>query len=734
MKVGITGRIARASATRPWLTLSVWAAIIGVAFVFAGSIGEYVTPDQQNLVTTEANRAQNLDEKLRTDADGGRFAETVIVTSGSLTVGDAPFDAVVADAAAALASVPGVADVGTPGADASSPIAPNGHAVIIGFTTAPDEAVVKAAVAAVNGVASPEVDAFVYGEESTKLAFTDLAAKELSQGEGIGIIAALVILLVVFGAVVAAGLPLIIALVSILSATALGAIVARILHGSGIPVSDSLTIFTAMLGLALGIDYSLLAVQRFREELGRGRSVIDAVTITGDTAGRAVALSGATVVIALGGLLFVPLNTFLGIGIGVMAVAIASVSTALFLLPAVLRVLGHRVNTWRLPWAHPGRESRAWERVASAVASRPKTALLMGVAGLLLLASPALSLRFATPTADAWPEDFVLHRAAQVLEDDFGWTESDTVVVVTNATKTQVESLAGVIADDPGYADPAVEWRGDTAFIDLHDTYANGSDDAKEATHRLRAQVIAPALAGTPASADVGGSQAYAIDETELMTKGSPWAVAFILGVSFLLLMVTFRSVVIPLKAIIMNLLGTLATFGVLVAVFQWGWGEPLGFAHLTGISAYMPVMIFALVFGLSMDYHVFLLSRIKEHYDATGDNRAAVIEGVTRTGPLITGAALIMIAVFGGFAIASIPGTLAVGPRPRHRRARGRDPHSLPAGASRNGVALWRQLVPATVARMAAAHARIGIPRRACPDHRRATRAGTRVTVRLAC
>ena len=656
MKVGITGRIARASATRPWLTLSVWAAIIGVAFVFAGTIGEYVTPEQQNLVTTEANRAQNLDEQLRTDADGGRYAETVIVTSDSFTVGDPRFDAVVAESVAAITAVPGVADVGTPGTGAASPIAPNGHAVIVAFTTSPDEAVVRAAVAAVEGVGTADIDAFVYGEESTKLAFTDLAAKELSQGEGIGIIAALVILLVVFGAVVAAGLPLVIALVSILSATALGAIVARILQGSDIPVSDSLTIFTAMLGLALGIDYSLLAVQRFREELGRGRSVIDAVTITGDTAGRAVALSGATVVIALGGLLFVPLNTFLGIGIGVMAVAIASVSTALFLLPAVLRILGHRVNTWRLPSAHPGRESRGWKRVATAVASRPKTALLMGIAGLLLLASPALSLRFATPTADAWPEDFVLHRAAQTLEDDFGWTESKTIVAVSNATKPQVESLAGLIEDDPGYADPAVEWRGDTAFIDLHDAYANGSDEAKEATGRLRSAIIPAALAGTPASADVGGPQAYAIDETDLMTKGSPWAVAFILGVSFLLLMVTFRSVVIPLKAIVMNLLGTLATFGVLVAVYQWGWGESLGFPHLDGISPYMPVMIFALVFGLSMDYHVFLLSRIKEHYDATGDNRAAVVEGVTRTGPLITGAALIMIAVFGGFAIASIP------------------------------------------------------------------------------
>lgn len=656
MKVGVTGRIARASASRPWLTLSVWAAIIAVAFVFAGTISEHVTPEQKNLVTTEANRAEDLDERLRGEADGGRYAETVIVTSESLELGDPGFNAVVAAATSALSAVDGVADVGVPGADRASPIAANRHAVIIAFTTEPDEAVVRAAVDAVDAVATADVDAFVYGEESAMLAFTDLAADELAKGEGIGIVAALIILLIVFGAVIAAGLPLIIALVSILCATALGAIVARMLAAQDVPVSDSLTIFTAMLGLALGIDYSLLAVQRFREELERGRPVLDAVTVTGDTAGRAVALSGATVVIALGGLLFVPLNTFLGIGIGVMAVAIASVSTALFLLPAVLRLLGHRVNKWRLPWAHPGRESRGWKRVASKVASRPKTALLLGVAGLLLLAAPVLSLRFATPTADAWPEDFVVHRASETLTEDFGWTESETVVAVNDASEAQVASLARLIDLDAGYADASVDWRGDTAFIDVHDTYPNGSDEAKAATERLRAEIIPAALTGTAASADVGGAQAYAIDETRLMTNGSPWAVAFILGVSFLLLLVTFRSVVIPLKAIAMNLLGTFATFGVLVAVYQWGWGEALGFPALTGISAYMPVMIFALVFGLSMDYHVFLLSRIKEHYDASGDNRKAVIEGVTRTGPLITGAALIMIAVFGGFAVASIP------------------------------------------------------------------------------
>jgi len=658
MKVGITGRIARAVAKRPWLTLGIWAAIIAVALGFAGTIGQYVTPEQRNLITTEANRAEAANERLRAEAHGDRYAETVIVSSALLQVGDSAFDDVVTRAKEALAAVEGVGDIGTPGADASSPIAPNGRAVIISFTTDRDDAVVRAAMVAVDAVATPQVDALVYGDQSAQLAFLDLAASELGRGETIGIIAAFVILLLVFGAVVAAGLPLVVAIVSIIAATALGAIVARILTGADVPVSDSLTIFIAMLGLALGVDYSLLAVQRFREELHRGRSVMDAVTITGDSAGRAVALSGATVVIALGGLLFVPLNTFLGIGIGVMAVAVASVSSALFLLPAVLRLLGHRVNTWRLPRTKQGDESRAWRRVATAVANRPRAALLMGVAGLLLLAAPALSLRFAQPSAEAWPADFVSHRAADILTGDFGWTESTTLVVVSHATEAadNVQQLAHAIAADPGYATATVDWRGDTAFIDVRDAFASGTAEAKAATERLRHVVVPAALAGTTAQAAVGGAQAYAIDETRLMAGGTPWAVAFILCVSFVFLMVTFRSLVIPLKAIALNLLGTLATFGVLVAVYQWGWGESLGFPHLVGISPYMPVMIFALVFGLSMDYHVFLLTRIKEHYDATGDNRAAVIEGVTRTGPLITGAALIMIAVFGGFAVASIP------------------------------------------------------------------------------
>jgi RND superfamily putative drug exporter len=270
-----------------------------------------------------------------------------------------------------------------------------------------------------------------------------------------------------------------------------------------------------------------------------------------------------------------------------------------------------------------------------------------------------LSFRLANPDPDSWPDDFVLHRANEAFVGDFGWTEATTVVAITGAAGAgdEILGLAAAIDGDPGFLGTTVDWRDDVVFLDTHDAFPTGSDESKASIDRLRTELIPNALGATDARANVGGTEAYSIDETRLMMAGSPWAVAFILGASFLLLLVAFRSIVIPLKAIALNLVGTLATFGVLVAVYQWGWGERLlGLPHVEGISPYMPVMVFALVFGLSMDYHVFLLSRIKERYDATGDNTRAVADGLTRTGPLITGAAIIMVAVFGGFAAASVP------------------------------------------------------------------------------
>ena len=576
MPIPITGRIARQSARRPWLTLGVWAALLVVALMSAGSIGEHVTSAQKNLVTTEADRAAELDADLRASAGGQElFDESVIVTSAAHEYGDPAFDTAIAEVTTALHATRGVVDVVTPAL--GSPVAQNGRSAMVQFQTTADTAAVQAAVDAVNALEHDDVETFVFGTESTALAFTEFAADELARGELFGLVAALVILVFVFGALVAAGLPLLVAIVSIITATGVGAIVARALDSAGVPISDSLTIFIAMLGLALGIDYSLLSVQRFREELAHGASPTDAITTTGSTANRAVLFSGATIVVSLGGLLLVPLNMFLGIGIGVILVAVTSVATALFLLPALLRLLGHRVNKGRVPTAHPGVESARWRRLSTRVASRPALAAVLGVTVLAIAASPLLTINLANPGPDDMPEDFVAHRANEVLVEDFGWTDTATMVVITGAAgdADAVDTLAAEVESDPGFADTTVDWRGTTAFIDTHDLYDAGDPESTEAIDQLRTVLIPSALAESDATAAVGGTRAYAMDELGLLTSRAPYAVAIILAVTFLILLVMFRSIVIPLKAIALNLLGAGAAFGALVAAYQFGWGRP---------------------------------------------------------------------------------------------------------------------------------------------------------------
>jgi len=653
MKVGLIGRIARRSAARPWLTISLWLVVLVAAGAAAGTVGKYVSPIQTNLITTDADREASLEQQFRVGADDGeRFAEQLLVSSRSVDSSSREFADVLARAVAALNSVDGVSH----NSAGDAVVSPNGHSALLKFSVVADDALLETVVDAVSATATSQVDAFVAGPESTQLAVNAMAKADLARGEGIGIVVALIVLVFVFGAVVAAGLPVVVALGSIVVATGIGAVVSRIIAASGTQVSDSLTVFVGMMGLALGIDYSLLTVQRFREELARGHSVLDAVTITGETANRAVFTSGLTVVAAIGGLMLLPQNTFLGIGIAIIAVAASAVSVALFLLPAVLRLLGHTVNSWRLPMRHPGETSRGWNRLARWVARRPGSAATVGLAILGVLMIPLLSLRFAMPSPDSWPTDFVINKANVVYTEDFGFTEATTSVAVTGASAAEISALASAIEADAGFAGTTIDSRNGASFIDTHDAFALADARSGDAIRRLRDVIIPTHVTSPGATAVVGGDRAAEYDNFALISHAAPWSVAFILGVTFVLLMVMFRSVVVPIKAIIMNIIGTAATFGVLVAAFQWGWGDALGLPSVEGVSPYMPVMVFALVFGLSMDYHVFLLSRIRERYEATGDTKASVIEGVSRTGPLITGAALIMIGVFGGFASASIP------------------------------------------------------------------------------
>jgi RND superfamily putative drug exporter len=651
MQNRLTGRLARASARRPWLTLGLWAAALAVALPLAGQAEGVVTPEVRNLITTESDKANELDT-LHRSAGSEAHDETVILTSRSASFGDPTYDAAVRDVVRTVEAVDGVESVTPPTVDEG--VAESGRTALVQVETSADVAVVEALVEAVDGLDVDGFELLVSGEESGMLAFSALAQEQLARGELIGVAVALVVLLLVLGALVAASIPLGVAFVSVLSALAMVAVVGRAFE-----LTEAVLFLTSMLGLALSIDYSLVSVQRFREELAHGRTPLDAVTVTGNTANRAVLFSGITVMLSLSGLLLVPTTEFVGIAMSVIFVAITSVITTLTLLPAVLRLLGHRVNKGWVPFTHPTREPLRWQRAARAVIKRPAVATVAGVLVLLVCAAPLASLRLTTPGPESLPEDFITHRASALLVEEFGRGQSSTTIAVENASSAQDEivALAMAIDADPAFTGTTVDRRGDVAFLDTGDRYDPADPRAEEAIHRLRDVHVPAALDGTAATAYVTGDQATSIDSIHLLLSRASMVLAFVLGTSFLLLLVMFRSIVIPLKAIALNLLGAGATFGAMVAAYQWGWGSALlGFPEVGGISPYMPVITFALLFGLSMDYHVFLLSRIKEGYDATGDTAAAVVQGLGRTGRLITGAAIIMVAVFSGFAASDIP------------------------------------------------------------------------------
>ncbi len=651
MQNRLTGRLARASARRPWLTLGLWAAALAVALPLAGQAEGVVTPEVRNLITTESDKGNELDTLLRS-AGSEAYDETVILTSRSASFGDPTYDAAVRDVVRAVEAVDGVESVTPPTIEAG--VAESGRTALLQVETSADIAVVEALVEAVDGLDVDGFDLLVSGEESGMLAFSALAQEQLARGELIGVAVALVVLLLVLGALVAASIPLGVAFVSVLSAFAMVAVVGRAFE-----LSEVVLFLTSMLGLALSIDYSLVSVQRFREELARGRTPLDAVTVTGSTANRAILFSGVTVMLSLSGLLLIPTTEYVGIALSVIFVAITSVITTLTLLPAVLRLLGHRVNKGSVPFTDPASEPVRWQRAARAVIKRPAIATVAGVLVLLICAAPLASLRLTTPGPESLPEDFITHRASALLVEEFGRGQSSTTIAVENASSAQDEivALAMAIDADPAFTGTTIDRRGDVAFLDTGDRYDPADPRAEEAIQRLRDVHVPAALDGTAATAYVTGDQATSMDSIDLLLSRAWMVLAFVLGTSFLLLLVMFRSIVIPLKAIALNLLGAGATFGAMVAAYQWGWGSALlGFPEVEGISPFMPVITFALLFGLSMDYHVFLLSRIKEGYDATGDTAVAVVQGLGRTGRLITGAAIIMVSVFSGFAASDIP------------------------------------------------------------------------------
>ena len=473
----------------------------------------------------------------------------------------------------------------------------------------------------------------------------------------IGILAAMIILLVTFGTVVAAGLPLIAALLALGTAIGLIAVLTHV-----IDVVNFTPELAAMIGLGVGIDYALFVVTRYRASLDAGVEPDEAIVTAMDTSGRAVLFAGVTVVIAMLGQLLVGVSFLRGPAIASSLTVLLTMFAALTLLPAVLSKLGRGIDRWdpfRLRRRSRGRSGPDfWERWAAMIQRRPWVAAGVSLAILLVLASPILALRLGSADAGTDAKSTTTRQAYDILAKGFGPGFNGPMQVVaklgspgdTAAARTLRSGFVG-LPDVAAVAQPVYSPDRRLAVINVFPR--TSPQDAKTSTllNRLRDNVIPPLEHATHAAVYVGGTTALFADFSSLLSSKLPLFIGAVVLISALLLLIVFRSVFVAVKAIAMNLLSVAAAFGVLVAVFQWGWlGGLIGLSRTAPIAAFLPVMVFAVVFGLSMDYEVFLMSRMHEEWERTGDAAHAMRHGLAATGRVITAAAAIMVCVFASF------------------------------------------------------------------------------------
>jgi len=479
------------------------------------------------------------------------------------------------------------------------------------------------------------------------------------RSERVGFVVAVVVLLLSFGSLVAVGLPMATAASALAAGLSLLALLAN-----AVDLSDFGPRLATLIGLGVGIDYALLIVTRYRQGLHAGLDPEQAIAVAMDTAGRAVLFAGITVIISLSGMFVmgVPLVQAMAIG---AALAIAAVLAAtLTLVPAVLGFAGRAIDRWRIPGLHRDETQHrrsgwfAWSRL---VQRHPWPFAIAGAAVLVTLALPVLSMRLGSADAGSDPTSKTSRRAYDLLAEGFGPGFNGPLLLAAELPEpgsvAVLERVASALGDVEGVAFVApmqLNDARDATVLPVYPTTSPQDPATLQLTHRLRDEVLPELTAGTGVEIDVGGITALFSDLGEVLEDRLPLFVAVVLGLSFLLLLAVFRSIVIPIKAVIMNLLSIGAAYGVIVAVFQWGWAKDLVGIDATGpIQSFIPMLLFAVLFGLSMDYEVFLLSRIREEYLRTGDNALAVADGLAATARVITAAAAIMVAVFGAAVLA---------------------------------------------------------------------------------
>jgi putative drug exporter of the RND superfamily len=650
--MGVTERLGRASSRHPRRVILAWVGAIVVALGLSATLlPGNLTTNGHVTGSPESARAERLFfDRFPPDENG--VDELVVVRSSTLTARDPAFrqfGARLLAQARATGAVYGQRILA---------VSKDRHAVLIGIQRKADVDPLLPVVERANGQ-----DGFTVamtGGGTLDHDFNDLSQHDLKSGElQVGLPAALIILLLVFGAVVAGLIPLLMAFVAIIVALGLCAIIAAVFSLSVFVVN----MLTGM-GLALGIDYSLFVVSRYREERVNGISELESVAAASATASRAVLFSGSVFVIALTGMLLVPSNVMKSLAVGAIMVGIVSVIAALTLLPAVLGLLGDRVNALRLPYV--GRnigsagEGRFWGGVVRGVMRRPLLYLVTFAALLIALAIPTIGLNLGVSGVSTLPNRLESKQGYEALTRYFPQASAAPALITVSGdvrsprVRAAIARLRRNLARDSafGRSDLRIASSGAVAAIGVEVGGDKTGKQALDAIRNLRSTLIPRAFAGTDTEVLVGGDTADNVDYINAMNAWLPWVFAFVLGLSFVLLTIAFRSIVVAATSMALNLLSVGAAYGLVVLVFLHGVGSGLlGFQKVDAIDAWVPLFLFSVLFGLSMDYQVFLLSRIKERYDLSGSTPEAVEWGVASTARLITGAALIIVAVFTGFA-----------------------------------------------------------------------------------
>ena len=659
----ITSRIGMWSAAHWKTATATWLVLVALAFAAGNMLGT-TTIDPTDALPGESGRVSRI-VAAGFDRPAG---ESVLIQSTTVHLDDAAFRAAVADVTTALATSGDVQNVRSPVTDPGpGTVSADRRSALVSFDVrgAAKDAPPKVGpiVTSVDAIQARHPDLYIgeFGAASSGEAVRGALGADLKQAGILSIPITLGILLVAFGALVAAGIPLLLALTAVAGALGLVGISSRLL-----PADPEVAAIVLLIGLAVGVDYSMFYLKRERQERAAGRTPQAALAAAAATSGRSVLISGLTVMVAMAGMFLTGDATFASFGLATMMVVAVAMVGSLTVLPALLSRLGDNVDRLHLPFlgaADAGDGAgRFWTAIIVRVLRRPVVSIVLAGGLLLALAAPALQLRIEPDSTDTLPQSLPVVQTYNRLQHAFPGAEVPATVVIkaadvaAPAVTAAVEQLRRRALDTGLMHEPVtvdINPARTVAVVSIPVEGAGTDATSNQALDALR-DTIVPATVATVAGTEtgVGGTTAISRDTAESFRSALPPVFGFVLILAFLLMLVAFRSIVIAVKAVVLNLLSVGAAYGVLVLVFEDGWGKGLlGFTHTGGISAIMPILLFVILFGLSMDYHVFIVSRIRELHDAGASSDDAVTRGITSTAGVVTSAAVVMVAVFAVFA-----------------------------------------------------------------------------------